>query len=357
MAKRGFKIVVYTLLVIIIVGIAVLPKLLEKEKATADGRKSGSKDKTVSVEALVIRADTLIDRFRTIGNMVADEEVKLKPEVSGKITRIYFREGQRVGKGVLLVKLNDAELQAQLKKAIQKEDLLAKIEERQRLLMKNNNISREDYEKAASDLEIQKSEIDYIKAEIDKTEIKAPFGGILGLRKVSEGAYVTTQDEITSIQKTDMLKIDFSIPQKYYNKVKPGTKIAFYVQPENTKYEAVVYASEPYVEASSRSLNLRAKIRNPKNMLMPGIFVEVEIELSKSDKSVMIPTQALVPDAASEKAYIYRGGKAVSVDVKSGIRTENRVEIVEGLSVGDTVICSGIIQLKPGAAVKLVKVN
>lgn len=356
MSKKGFKISVYILLALCIAALAVLPKILEKP----DGKKqakASEKDKIVLAEAEVIRAGTLIKSYTTTGSLAADEAVSLKPEVSGKLVRLYFREGQRVSTGTLLAKLNDADLQAQLKKAGQKLDLLAKIEERQKILLQNNNISLEEYEKASSDLEIQKTEIEYIKAQIAKTEIRASFAGIVGLRKVSAGAFIGPSDEITTLQKTDIIKVDFSVPLKYSLSTKPGTIIVFYLPPDRKKFEAEIYASEPNLDESSRTLKLRAKLKNTKNQLLPGTFVEVEIIPGESAKSIMIPSQALIPDISSEKVYIYKDGSAKPVNVKIGIRNEGFVEITDGIKTGDTVITSGIIQLKPGAKVKLTNIK
>jgi membrane fusion protein, multidrug efflux system len=357
MAKKSTKIVIYSLLVMVVVALVAIPKLMNSGNDKKKEKGGGDKNKIIPAEAIIARADTLVNSFLTTGSLMPDEVVSLKPEIAGKLIRINFREGQRIGGGALLAKLNDADLQAQLKKAEQKLDLLVKIDERQKILLQNKNISQEDYEKSASDLEIQKTEIELIKAQIAKTEIRAPFGGIIGLRKFSNGAFVSPTDEITTVQKTDIIKVDFSVPQKFSSGVKPGTKIAFYMPPDRKKYEAEIYASEPNINEASRSLELRAKIRNTKNMLLPGTFVEVEIGFNKSDKSVMIPSQALIPDLKSEKVYVYSNGIAKPVNVKTGIRSESQVEIINGISIGDTIISSGIIQLKPGAKVKLTKIN
>ncbi len=356
MAKKSVKIIIYILFVLCVVALAALPKLLQMAEDKKPAGK-GAKDQAILAEAIVIKADTLVKSFLTTGSLVADEYVSLKPEVPGKIVGIYFREGQRVGAGTMLAKLNDADLQAQLKKAEQKLDLLMKIGERQKILLQNNNISLEEFEKASSEAEIQETEIEYIKAQIAKTEIIAPFGGITGLRKLSKGAFVNISDIITTLQKTDYIKIDFSIPQKYSKSVAPGTKIVFYMPPGRRKFEAEIYASEPNIDEYSRSLKQRAKIRNNKNILMPGTFVEVEIMLEESAKSLVIPSQALVPEMNSEKVYLYKNGIAKQASVKIGLRDENTVEIIEGLSIGDTVITTGIIQMKPGNKIKLISVK
>ena len=307
---------------------------------------------SIIVRSSVISKKPFESKIITTGSIISNEEVELHSEVSGKITKINFREGGHVKKGDLLIKINDADLQTSLSKAKYKKELAEKNEYRLKILLEKNGTSQESYDNILNELHQAEADINFIQAQIEKTEIHAPFDGIIGLRYVSEGSYISPLIKIATLQNIDPLKIDFSIPQVYYNNLSVGKTIEFRITGKEDNYKATIYAIEPKVDLSTRTLQVRALCANTGG-LYPGSYIEVEINLSNMDDAIMIPSEALIPDIQGEIVYLYKNGKAIQQRVTSAIRTEKEVQITSGLKAGDTIIVSGIIQLKPGIAVKL----
>jgi membrane fusion protein (multidrug efflux system) len=289
------------------------------------------------------------------GSVLPSEEVELHPEVSGKITGISFKEGTRVKKGDLLVKINDAELKAQLLKSSYNLKLAEDKEYRQRILLEKEGISRESYDAALNETNTIKADIELIKAQIAKTEIKAPFDGVIGLRYVSEGSYVGPSTRIATMQSNNPVKIDFAIPQKYYESVKSGSGITFKLPGSSREFSAKIYAIEPKIDMTTRTLQIRALCPNPSGELMPGAYIEIDVTIGKDQYAAMVPSEAVMPDFNGEKVFLYKSGKAMEQIIETGLRTESRVEIISGLKYGDTLISSGIIQLKNNLPVTIAK--
>jgi len=287
-----------------------------------------------------------------VGTLSANEEVEIRSERSGKIQKIYFREGSAVKAGEILVKIDDSELAAQLARAEQRRKLAEQLEERQRALLEKGGVSREEYDRILSELNTLKAEERLIRVQIEKTEIKAPFDGTVGLRYASEGSFVTASDRLATLQDLGSLKIDFSIPEKYARQVGRGEKVVFTVPGSERKFTGTVYAVEPKVDPVTRTLPVRAVSSNTGRALVPGGFASVELVL-RQEKALLIPAGAVIPDIKGHKVFLYQGGKAVSRDVELGLRTSEKVEISSGLSPGDTVITTGLLQLRPGASVRL----
>ncbi|MFA3784164.1 efflux RND transporter periplasmic adaptor subunit [Melioribacteraceae bacterium 4301-Me] len=353
--KNKKRIVIYTLFLIIIL-ILLLPKLNllnSNKKTTSDPAEISA----VPVEVQVLKPKPVDDKIYTNGTIIGNEEVELRSEISGKITQILFEEGKRVKKGELLIKINDADLQATLAKNNSRLDLAKDKEFRLRQMLEKNLTSQQEYDAALSELKGVQADIDYTKALIDKTEIKAPFDGIIGLRSVSIGSYISPQTKIASIQSLNPIKIEFSVPQKYYSEIKEGKLIEFKLQTTGKSYTGKIYAIEPKIDQNTRTLLVRAVANNNDYELLPGAYVEVTVILNQIKNALMIPTQALVPDIQGEKVYLYKNGKALSHTVTSGIRTDKEVQLISGVSAGDTVITSGIIQLRPEIPVKITAIN
>ncbi len=345
-------------IVFIIILVLVVKRIFtngsEEKNTTEAPRMAG---RTIPVNIQVISPRPLEKNIQTIGTILSNEEVELKSEISGKVVKINFSEGTFVKKGTLLVKINDADLQAQLKKIELKRQLAADKEFRQKKLLEKNGTSQELYDTALNELNSLIAEIEAIKAQIDKTEIIAPFNGIIGLRYISEGSYITPSTKIASLQNNNPVKIDFSIPQKYFDLVKVGENISFKVSSTGKTYNAKIYAIEPKIDESTRTLQVRATCLNSRNELMPGSFVEININLENLKDAITIPSQALVLDIAGEKVFLYKNGIALQIKVESGLRNEDEVQIVRGLQKGDTIITSGILQLRPKSKVKIVQSN
>ncbi|WP_448519282.1 efflux RND transporter periplasmic adaptor subunit [Rhodoflexus sp.] len=306
----------------------------------------------VIIKAYVVKGELLEDKITSVGSVIANEEVDLKCEISGKITNIQFQEGSIVSKGQLLLQLNDDELQAELKRAIIQKELLEKKKARDEKLLQRQGISQEEFEALTAQLDAQNATIEAIKSQIAKTRLLAPFSGQIGLRYVSEGSYVTPTVRIANLIDLSSVKVDFAIPEKYMGIVKKGMKITFTVAGGTKEYTGSVYAIEPKVEAATRTIQIRALCDNRDREILPGAFASVKIVLNSIPNALLIPTQAIIPEMDNKKVFIVKDGKAMPVMVKTGIRTESKIQVLEGLSIGDTVVTTGLLQIKPGSAVK-----
>jgi membrane fusion protein, multidrug efflux system len=304
-----------------------------------------------------LKPEKLVNSIRATGTILANEEVDLRPEIAGKIEKIYFQEGSAVRKGDLLVKINDDELRAQVLKLESQRKLAEDKERRRRMLFEKQNISPEDYEIALNELNSIKAEILLNNARVAKTALKAPFDGHIGLRYVSEGSYVSSETRIATLQDVSTVKVDFSIPERYASMVRKGQKIRFRRSGSAEEYSGTIFAIEPRIDLQTRTVQLRAVSPNARGRLIPGAFAEVELVLESFDTALLIPTEALVPELGGQKVFVYRQGIARQQNVQTGIRTDSRVQIIEGLAANDTVITSGILQLAPGLPVQLAEVE
>ena len=356
--KKNTKNILIAAAILVVVAIVLLPKLLSSSDNKSNLKPgSGGADMVVPVKAHIVSFTTLNNSVFTTGTILANEEVELRSEVSGKIVKILFKEGSFVSKGDLLIKINDADLQAQLRKAESKVKLSKEKEVRQKQLRDGNLISQEEYDNIVSELNVNQADYDLIKAQIDKTEIRAPFSGVVGLRSVSEGSYVTTSTVMARLQNFNSLKVDFSIPEMYSASVKTGDELEFKISGSNQLYKARVYAIEPRIDPSTRTLQIRAICSASYKDLIPGAFANVELNLKQTSNAILIPTVSIVPELKGQIVYLYRGGVVMPQPVEIGVREETQVQIVKGLSEGDTVITSGILQIRPNSKVKISEIN
>ena len=313
----------------------------------------GGRTNPISVEAVVIAPQMLQDKIVTTGTLMANEEVELRPELSGRVTGVFFDEGKKVKRGQVLVKINDRELRAGLKQKEVAEKEAMENEERSRRLLTINGISQQDYDKVKNALDMVRAEKEALQSQLDETEIIAPFDGLIGLRHVSEGGYVTSSDIVASMQEINPMKVEFSVPEKYAGKLKSGTKINIKVGEAAGTHEGIVYAVESKIDFDTRTIRARAKIPNNDENLIPGSFANVEITLGEFPDAIVIPSEAIVPEISGEKVFVCKNGKASSVPVVTGIRTDTGVQITQGLAANDTLIVSGIMQLADGKGVSL----
>nr|MCU0389869.1 efflux RND transporter periplasmic adaptor subunit [Thermoflexibacter sp.] len=276
---------------------------------------------------------------------------------SGKITKIFFEEGSNVSKGQLLLTLNDAELQAQLKRGLIQKEFLEKRKARNEKLKERDGISEEEFELLNAELNRQVAENEAIKSRIEQTKLVAPFSGRIGLRYVSEGSYINPATKVADLIDISTIKLNFAVPEKYMGLVKKGTKVKFAVASNAKAYEGTVYAIEPKIDASTRTIQVRAISNNKDSEIFPGAFANISIVLNKIEKAHLIPTEALIPELNQMKVFVVKNGKAENVNVITGTRTENKIQILDGLSLGDTVITSGILQIRTGSNVKIAEVE
>jgi len=311
----------------------------------------------IGVEAVVVQPRSLENRIWTTGTVLANEEVELKSEVSGRVTAIRFDEGSRITRGLIMVKLDDSELKAQLKKLSVQEEYAKHDSSRQAQLMEVSATTQEVYDMAMSRLKTIQADKEVVMVQIDKTEIRAPFNGILGLRNISQGSYITPATIITDIQEIDPIKLEFKIPEKYANYIKPGMVVSFTVASSTQNFKAQVYAVEPKIDFNTRTVTVRAKSSNLGYELFPGGFADIAITLEKMDQALVVPSNAVVPDLNGQIIFIYRNGKVRQVGVEIGVRTERTIQITEGLNPMDTVIVTGLLQVKDGLPVQIKTIN
>ncbi len=346
---------------LLILGIAFFPaikKSIRKEdKKPLTGTSAGGQRNPLVVSGLILKYTTLNDIFRTKGILLPDEEVDLSFETSGKITSIYFSEGSFVKQGQLLAKINDKPLQAELKKLETQLPLANERVFRQKTLLEKDAVSQETYEVVVTELEKLKADIELVKTRIAQTELRAPFGGIIGLREVSNGAYASPSVVISKLTKISPLKVEFSVNERQVDEIKPGTRLNFGIENDKNTYEAVVYAVESQLDAQTLSLKARARYPNPGGKLKAGQSATVEIRLNQITNTLVVPSIASIAEMGRDIAYIYKDGKARQVVLTKGLRTENSVQVVSGLSAGDTLLTTGVMQLRDGMPVKLAEVK
>jgi membrane fusion protein (multidrug efflux system) len=364
--NKRLRIIITILLILVVAVIIAYPKvkpLLALKKispATAGkGAPSGSGGGTMqgrqvlNVSGFLIQPEQMSEMISSIATLRPDEEVELSFETSGKIVKINFTEGTRVKKGYLLAKINDKPLQAQLEKLVAQKKLVEEQEFRQRSLLDRDAISRESYDQIVTQRQTIQADINLIKARISETELRAPFDGIIGLRYLSEGSFVTTSTKIARLVKMSPLKLEFSIPEKYADEVNIGFPLTFKIVGTNTEFKAGIYAVDPKIDLNTRTIVIRAIYPNKDEELKPGRFAEVALLLSQIDNTIAIPTEALIPEMEGETVYVYRSGKAFNVKVGTGLRTESLIQIVNGLNFGDTLLTTGILQMRHNLPVVL----
>ena len=356
------KSIKWGIVAIIVAGLAVLgirtftPKVNDEIKEKPVETK-GKQSRDLNVKAVVLSATSISDEFFVSGSIIPDEEVNLSFETSGKITDIFFKEGTQVSKGDLLAKINDAPLQAELKKLESQLKLYTDRLYRQNALLEKEAVSQEAFQEAQTNLATLQAEIDKVVANIEQTELRAPFDGIIGLRQVSQGTYASPTTTIAKLTKTNPLKIDFAVPERYAGTLKNGTPLTFTVEGDLKEKSAKIYALDSHVNSDTRTFSVRALYDNSDGRLYPGRYVSVALTTQTFENTIAIPSQAIVSEMGIDKVFLYKSGKAIPAEIKKGVRTESMVQVLEGLSAGDTLITTGTMQLRTGQRVILDSVN
>jgi membrane fusion protein (multidrug efflux system) len=354
------KYIIYTLLALL-VAFLVYNKFFsdhaKKTSAENAGAKGGKKKNgPIPVKVMIAKDTTVTNAIDITGTIDANEKVNLISETAGNITGIYFTEGSKVKKGQLLVKVYNQDLLASLKQNEYNIQLAMQNEYRNKILLQKEAISQQEYDTSLTSLNTLKAQSDVIKAQVDRTEVRAPFSGTIGLRNVSPGGYLSPNTSIASLVNIDPAKVTFSIPERYLSLIKIGNKITFSVESSRENFKAVVYAIEPAIDQNSRTITVRAKAPNPKNLLTAGSFAKINLALDQIPKTIMVPTECVIPDLKSSKVFVVHKGVATPKMVKTDLRTDTKIQIVSGLKAGDSVIISGIIQLRPKSPLKIIKV-
>lgn len=367
---RVIKIILTILILLLILGIVFYPRLKnyfvpKDEKGGKDGpsmagsgsgKGDGKGGGKAIVDVWVVQAKRLDEVIKSTGTILANEEVDIRSEISGRIVKLSLKEGDYVKKGTTLLKTFDDDLQAQLKKLEYSKKLAEENEYRQKKLLEKEAISQREYDISLTSVNTIQADIENIKAQLSKTVIQAPFDGTIGLRYVSEGSYLTSSTRIATLTNVNPAKLDFSIPAKYASIVRKGSRILFTIEDGEHKFEGTVYAIDPKIDPQTRTLQLRAVSPNPSQVLIPGAFAKIELVMNSKGSAISVPTEALIPELSGHKVFIVKNGKAVSRPVTVGLRGEREVEISGGLQVGDTLITSGILLVKPEGDVEIKQV-
>jgi membrane fusion protein, multidrug efflux system len=310
-------------------------------------------DGPVIVDVMVAALQKVDNTIEANGTVVANENVELHPDATGILTYLNIHEGKFVTKGTVLAKINSADLVAQYNKSKVILELAQTTEQRLKKLLDVNGINQSDYDAAVNQVNSTKADMAYTQTLIYKTIVRAPFDGTLGLRQISPGAYVSPTSIIATLQQLGKLKIDFTIPEEYSNLIKVGGLVDVEVDAaKQVRQKSTVIAVEPQVNSQTRNLMVRAILLG--NTSNPGAFVKVYVGAEGSGKmAVMVPTNTIIPNDLNNQVVLIKNGKSRFVNIITGIRLANNVEITKGVSAGDTVVVTGVLFVRPNAVVKI----
>ncbi|MEG2790827.1 MAG: efflux RND transporter periplasmic adaptor subunit [Odoribacter sp.] len=329
----------------------ILPRVGNKEDDTKGNTPNKTARGQLPVTGIIAENSITSTGFPANGTLLANEEVDLVAEIVGKVRTIYFQEGASVKKGQLLLKVDDADLQAQLTRAEFQKKLLSEKLERQRILLKRESISQESFDQLQTDYNMLEADIELLRVKINRTEIRAPFDGVMGFRYVSEGSYVQPSSQIARIVDNSILKFEFSIPERYADNTLKGSEVDFSVSGRKQLYSARVYAIDPQIDVKNRMILLRARFMNKNNELMPGMFAKGDLIMGNKTTFIAVPSEAVVPEMEGKRMWVVKGGKATSVPVETASRDQKNVEVISGINVGDTILTGGLMQLRDGMGV------
>lgn len=345
------------IIIVIVICLLIASKFLffakKEDKAAAN---KGKANVPIAVNYYVIKPDTFSNDVFATGKIGALNQIEILPEVSGKVTGVFFKEGETVSKGSLLIKLNDADLQAQLLKNKTQLKLAEQKLERLRKLLDIKGVSQEDFDAQENEVNALKADNAFVLAQIAKTSLVAPFNGVVGLKNISEGSFVSANTPIASLVQLRPLYIEFSLPEKYSSVFKKGMQIVFTsdgITPDK-KYQASIYAIEPKVDEVTKTIRARA-MYNGNDEFYPGSFVKVFVNLGQINNALMVPTQCVIPVLKGQKVFVIKNNVAIETKISIGVRTDTKIQVVEGLNVGDTIVTSGLLSVKKDSKLKLLK--
>jgi len=301
-----------------------------------------------------VRTGMLAQEVDAVGSLEANESVLIRSEIAGRITTIHFSEGRRVQSGVILISIDSAEYQAQFDQITASLELARLNFERSERLQKANMVSPQAYDEARARLKEAQANLALAKTRLAKTTIQTPFAGWLGLRQVSPGDYLQVGQVIVNLEDIDSIKLDFRIPELYLSKVRSGQKVRIEVDafPEQ-EFTGEIFAIDPRIDETTRTILLRARIPNPGGKLRPGMFARVALVVKERSDALLIPEQAIVPEGSKKFVYRIENGKARRVLVSIGLRRKGEVEITEGLGVGDLIVTAGQMKIREGSLVRV----
>lgn len=321
----------------------------------AGQRSKASAHSSVSVEAAPAVATTSTQDLRAIGTLQSDESVQITSEIAGRITAILLSEGAQVSAGEVMVQLDDALAKAEVSDTQARYNFAVGNLGRANSLAKSGNVTERARDEASTNAETTRAALELAKVRLSKHEIRAPFDGIAGIRKVSPGAYVEAGQAIVNLEKIDTLKIDFKLPEVFLAQVTTGQTVELTVDalPGQT-FTGTIYAIDPHIDVNGRALNIRARLENPNLILRPGLFARLRVKGQVSRNVLVVPEAAIVPRGEEKIVYTIRDGKALEVRVELGSRTEGMVEVLQGLDENAMVVVAGQHKLKHGSSVEVV---
>lgn len=325
----------------------------EKKKKMSAG--PGADASKLEVDAIVVNEEDLNQEEVIVGTMAPYREVAIVSEIAQKIVRVAFQDGGHVSKGQLLYKLNDADLKARLK-GLNSELKLARLNE-QRIgnLLKTETVNQQQYDETAVKLQSLEAQRELLQVELNKTEIRAPFSGNIGISNADPGSYISPGTELVSLQDHGTIKIEFSVSEKYLPLVKTGSKINFTTALSGQQQTATIKATEPGLNAQNRALKVQAMADNPGGKFRAGLSVKIRFQTSaKNAKAINLPTEALIPSGDGYNVFVIKNGLAQSKPISIGNRTETAAIVTSGLNNGDSVIVSNILRLGDGMPVQAV---
>ena len=312
-----------------------------------------AKPTTLSADGYIVKPQQFQNDYTVSGSLLPNEEIKIMPEVSGRVTSITFDEGTKVTQGQVLLKIYNEDTKAQIQKLHAQRELQVKIKNRQAELLRIGGISQQDFETTTTQIQSIDADIAYAQAMLRKTTIYAPFSGRIGIRNVSAGAVITPATIVATLQQTRILKMDFTIPDQYKEQVVPGKAIAFSVTGKLDTFSAVISAIEPAANEVTRTLKVRALVQNQDHILTAGSFTHIIIPFENNKSALLVPSQSVIPTDRDKVVAVIKNGKAAMTPVTIGTRTGDRVEILQGLKEGDTILTTGIMQVKQGMQVNV----
>lgn len=324
----------------------------KKEKAKGNGEEK--KDKPTMVDVMVASLQPITNVVEANGTIIPNESTELRPEVSGRLTYLNVPEGKSVAQGTVLARINSADLEAQMHRTKVQLETATKTEERLRKLLEINGINQSDYDAVLNTVNTLKADIAYTQTLIDKTVIRAPFSGTIGLRQVSPGSYVTPTSVLATVQQLGRMKVDFTLPEEHSDLIRIGSAVKVKLEGRDTTMRrATVIALEPQANRLTRNLIVRALLDDAR--VNPGAFAKVIISSGNNKKAILIPTNAIIPDDRTNQVILVKEGRAAFVTIQTGLRTANNVEITQGISVGDSIVVTGVLFAKPDAILKVRK--
>jgi len=312
----------------------------------------------VAVESGRSRLATQSRDLRAIGTLTSDESVQIAPEILGRVVAVDFSEGQKVNEGDVIVKLDDALALAELADAEARFELAEANAARAQALSRSGNVTEKARDEARTNVRTAKAAVDLARVRLEKHTIRAPFSGVVGMRQVSPGAFITAGTTVVNLEKIDELKVDFSLPEIHLADVRPGQEIEVRVDalPGKT-FAGTIYAIDPMVDVNGRSLRIRAKVPNASGELRPGLFARILVKGSSENQVVVIPESAVVPRGGENFVYRIEDGKVVETKVRLGQRGNAEVQVLDGLESDVAIVTAGQLKVRDGTMVTVIEAD